>query len=233
MMSEDKLGIPDNMEQDVETEPPRSIQLRTSSQRCMPPQPTQPLPISTMLFTSVSFKSRVPGPVQHHQLSYYSPLSSSIPPPPFACEPGMPPFLKLNHNYHTMHRPHFSNNRLQTWSLLVAKLSLFAPSEELLRQFPGVVFHSSVVNLGVFINEELKMDLHVGSMVRSCFYQLRQIRTIRQSLSDNVKRTHVINDTVFSASNIRPSLSRAPKFGTLFCSGSDNRVTIYCFSNRN
>ena len=31
------------------------------------------------------------------------------------------------------------------------------------------------------------MDLHVGSMVRSCFYQL--IRTIRQSLSDNATRT--------------------------------------------
>ena len=61
--------------------------------------------------------------------------------------------------------------------------------QELLRQFPGVVFHSSVVDLGVIIDEELKMDLHVGSMVRSCFYQLRQIRTIRQSLSDNATRT--------------------------------------------
>ena len=52
-----------------------------------------------------------------------------------------------------------------------------------------MVFHFSVVDLGVLIDKELKMDLHVGSMVRSCFYQLRQIRTIRQSLSDNATRT--------------------------------------------
>ena len=33
------------------------------------------------------------------------------------------------------------------------------------------------------------MDAHVGRVTRSCFYQLRQIRTIRQSLSDNATRT--------------------------------------------
>ena len=33
------------------------------------------------------------------------------------------------------------------------------------------------------------MDAHVGRITRSCFYQLRQIRTIRQSLSDSAKRT--------------------------------------------
>ena len=37
----------------------------------------------------------------------------------------------------------------------------------------------------------------------------------------------------FRHSAIGPSLSQAPKFGTLSRSGSDNRVTIYCFSNRN
>ena len=37
----------------------------------------------------------------------------------------------------------------------------------------------------------------------------------------------------FRHSAIGPSLSRARKFGTLFRSGSDNRVTIYRFSNRN
>ena len=50
--------------------------------------------------------------------------------------------------------------------------------QELLQQFLGVVFHSSVVDLGVLIDEELKMDSHVGSMVCSCFHQLRQIRTV-------------------------------------------------------
>ena len=45
--------------------------------------------------------------------------------------------------------------------------------------------------LSVTIDDEFKMDLHVGCMVRSCFYQLRQVRTIvRQSLSDNATRRH-------------------------------------------
>ena len=47
---------------------------------------------------------------------------------------------------------------------------------------------SSVVDLGVVIDQELKMDVHVGIMTRSCFYQLRQLRTIRQSLSDDATR---------------------------------------------
>ena len=55
----------------------------------------------------------------------------------------------------------------------------------LLQRFPGIVFETSVIDLGVVIDEELKMDAHVGRITRSCFYQLRQIRTIRQSLSDN------------------------------------------------
>ena len=41
----------------------------------------------------------------------------------------------------------------------------------------------------MIFDEELKKDLHVGSMVHSCFYQLRQIRTIRQSISNNATRT--------------------------------------------
>ena len=61
--------------------------------------------------------------------------------------------------------------------------------QALLQRFPGIVFETSVIDLGVVIDEELKMDAHVGRITRSCFYQLRQIRTIRQSLSDNAIRT--------------------------------------------
>ena len=50
----------------------------------------------------------------------------------------------------------------------------------LLQRYPGIVFETSVMDLGVVIDEELKMDVHVGRMARSCSYQLRQIRTIRQ-----------------------------------------------------
>ena len=59
---------------------------------------------------------------------------------------------------------------------------------ELLERFPGIVFESSVVDLGVVIDQELKMDVHIGIMTRSCFHQLRQLRTIRQSLSDDATR---------------------------------------------
>ena len=61
--------------------------------------------------------------------------------------------------------------------------------QALLQRFPGIVFETSVIDLGVVIDEELKMDAHVGRITRSCFYQLRQIRTICQSLSDSAIRT--------------------------------------------
>ena len=41
---------------------------------------------------------------------------------------------------------------------------------ELLEHFPGIVLESSVVDLGVVFDQELKMDAHVGNMSRSCFY---------------------------------------------------------------
>ena len=37
---------------------------------------------------------------------------------------------------------------------------------ELLERFPGIVFESSVVDLGVVIDQEMKMDAHVGIMTR-------------------------------------------------------------------
>ena len=61
--------------------------------------------------------------------------------------------------------------------------------QALLQRYPGNVFETSIMDLGVVIDEEVKMDVHVGRITRSCFYQLRQIRTIRQSLSDNATRT--------------------------------------------
>ena len=55
--------------------------------------------------------------------------------------------------------------------------------QALLQRYPGIVFETSVMDLGVVIDEEVKMDVHVGRITRSCFYQLRQ------SLSDNATRT--------------------------------------------
>ena len=60
--------------------------------------------------------------------------------------------------------------------------------QQLARMFPGVDFLESVVDLGVVIDQELKMDRHIGKLSQSCFYQLRQLRTVRQSLSDTAAK---------------------------------------------
>ena len=90
-------------------------------------------------------------------------------------------------------RDWMSSNRLKLnpsktqWIWIGTRMQLAKiDMRELLERFPGIVFESSVVDLGVVIDRELKMDAHLGIMTRSCFYQLRQLRTIRQSLiSDN------------------------------------------------
>ena len=69
------------------------------------------------------------------------------------------------------------------------KIQLAKIDRHLLQRFPGIVFETSVIDLGVVIDEELKMDAHVGRITFLCFYQLRQIRAIRQSLSDSAIRT--------------------------------------------
>ena len=60
--------------------------------------------------------------------------------------------------------------------------------QQLARMFPGVDFLDSVVDLGVVIDEELRMDWHIGKLSQSFFYQLRQLRTVRQSLSDTAAK---------------------------------------------
>jgi hypothetical protein len=47
---------------------------------------------------------------------------------------------------------------------------------------------TSVRNLGVMLDCELSMAEHVNSIVRSCFYQLRQLRFVRHSLSEGTAR---------------------------------------------
>ena len=50
---------------------------------------------------------------------------------------------------------------------------------------------TSAKNLGVTFDNELGMDLHVNNITRSCFYQLRQLRSIRRSLSTDAAKTLV------------------------------------------
>ena len=49
-------------------------------------------------------------------------------------------------------------------------------------------FLESVGDLSVVIDKELRMDRHIGKLSQSCFYQLRQLRTVRQSLSDTAAK---------------------------------------------
>jgi len=47
----------------------------------------------------------------------------------------------------------------------------------------------AVRNLGVLIASPLTIEAHVRNVVRSCFYQLRQLRSIRRSLPTDARRT--------------------------------------------
>src|SRR6218665_1492874 len=49
-------------------------------------------------------------------------------------------------------------------------------------RFPNVNFSSSVHGLGFILDPALSLSDHVNSVSSSCFYYLRQLRSIRQSL---------------------------------------------------
>ena len=55
--------------------------------------------------------------------------------------------------------------------------------ELLALHFPDITFSSSVRDLGVTLDAELTLSQHVNLVVRSCYYQLRQLRVISRSLS--------------------------------------------------
>ena len=54
-----------------------------------------------------------------------------------------------------------------------------------------IKFSTSAKNLGVIFDPELGMDLHVNNITRSCFFQLRQLRSIRRSLTMEASKTLV------------------------------------------
>ena len=54
-----------------------------------------------------------------------------------------------------------------------------------------VPFSTTVVDLGVTVDSQLSMTDHISSLCRSCFYQLRQLRVIRHSLTTDAARTLV------------------------------------------
>ena len=54
-----------------------------------------------------------------------------------------------------------------------------------------VSFSTSMSNLGVILDNQLKMTDHVAALCRSCFFQLRQIRSIKRSLTSDARKTLV------------------------------------------
>ena len=53
----------------------------------------------------------------------------------------------------------------------------------------NILFSTTVSNLGVHLDSQLNMQDHVAAMCRSCFLQLRQLRTIRSSLTTDTAKT--------------------------------------------
>ena len=54
-----------------------------------------------------------------------------------------------------------------------------------------ITSRSSVRNLGVFIDSELKMSIHVQNITKKCYITLREIKSIRKYLTTNATRTLV------------------------------------------
>ena len=69
----------------------------------------------------------------------------------------------------------------------LAKLDMAA----LATAFPHFVFSSVVRDLGVTLDQELTFAPHIHSLSRTCYYQLRQLRTIARSLSSTASATLV------------------------------------------
>ena len=53
----------------------------------------------------------------------------------------------------------------------------------------NILFTTTVSNFGVHLDSQLTMQDHVAAMCRSCFFQLRQLRTIRSSLTTDAAKT--------------------------------------------
>jgi len=54
-----------------------------------------------------------------------------------------------------------------------------------------VTVSSHARDLGVVIDSQLSLSGHVNALCRSCYHQLRQLRPVTRSLSENVVRTLV------------------------------------------
>ena len=103
--------------------------------------------------------------------------------------------------------------------------------QALLQRYPEIVFETSVMDLGVVIDEEVKTDVHVGRVTRSCFYKLRQIRTIRDNATPTLKHSFVVKrvdycNSVHHCSTDRTSSENFECSGSSRASNSEVRTSI-------
>jgi len=57
--------------------------------------------------------------------------------------------------------------------------------------FPHLVFCYTVRDLGITLDQERNFSSNVNQLTRSCYYQLRQLRTVSRSLSHDAAATLV------------------------------------------
>ena len=81
-------------------------------------------------------------------------------------------------------------------------------------QLDTASFSTSVSDLGVILDNQLKMTDHVAALCRSCFIQLRQIRSIRRSLTSDARKT-LVNAFVMSRLDYCNSLCQGINEGLL------------------
>ena len=82
------------------------------------------------------------------------------------------------------------------WCASPRRVHLIDRSDFVLKD--GTVAVSTVVrNLGAFLYESMSMTDHVNRLVRSCFYQLRRIKSIRRSLPTSTA-IQLVNSFVIS-----------------------------------
>ena len=84
-------------------------------------------------------------------------------------------------------------NRQKTeliWFGSSANLSRLDPTDKTILIDSATTIQSSqvVLNLGVFFDNELNMHNHISHVTRSCFYQLRRLKSIRHHLGPDVTK---------------------------------------------
>ena len=110
-----------------------------------------------------------------------------------------------NHAWMSSNRLSLNTGKTQfiwfgTWNGLAKR-----DTHQLSNQSPSLVELTTVKNLGFALDQELSMKDHVSKLCQSCYLQLRQLRTIRHSLSPSAIRT-LVNALICSRIDFSNSL---------------------------